>query len=361
MGISIKRVSRRINVLLIFFVTFALFTLSAVAIASAVTAQSSFTPRLTAPESDNEYYYSDMNVFYKYGYPMPNCTAYAYGRAYEILGEEPRLSWNSAERWFTDNEISKAYKTGTTPKLGAVACWSYDGGGHVAVVEKITDDEITFSNSGYGYKNFYLTTAKLSDKNPGQDNWTFQGYIYIGEFESGDIEPPTEETEKQYIITSTNGVNLRDKPSTDGEKLTAIPKNVIITVTETTASQGYTWGKTQYNGFTGWCVLDFAEKISGEPTEPTTQPTTESATETTEETEPTTEFEPSTDEQNTNNILYGDTNSDGRLSITDATLIQYMLADRVVFSEKQMLCADFNRSSRVDVADVTAIQKTLAQ
>lgn len=347
MGNSFKRVSRRIKALLIFFVTFALFTLSAVAIASAVTAQSSFAPRLTAPESDNEYYYSDINVFYKYGYPMPNCTAYAYGRAYEILGEEPKLSWNSAERWFTDNEISKAYKTGTTPKLGAVACWSYDGGGHVAVVEKITDDEITFSNSGYGYKNFYLTTEKLSDKNPRQDNWTFQGYIYIGEFESGNIEPPTEETGKQYIITATNGVNLRDKPSTDGEKLTAIPKNVIITVTETTDSQGYTWGKTQYNGFTGWCVLDFAENISDEPTEPTTQPITD--------------VQPSTNEQNTENIIYGDTNSDGRLSITDATLIQYMLADRVVFSEKQMLCADFNRSSRVDVADVTAIQKTLAQ
>lgn len=355
MGISFKRVSRRIKTSLIFFVVYALFTLSAVAIASAVKAQTSFTPRLTAPESDNKYYYSDINVFYKYGYPMPNCTAYAFGRAYEILGKEPQLSHNAAGRWFTDNAESKAYKTGTTPKLGAVACWSYDGGGHVAVVEKITEDEITFSNSGYGYKNFYLTTAKLSDKNPGQDNWTFQGYIYIGEFESSNIEPPTEEIGEQYIITSTNGVNLRDKPSTDGEKLTAIPKNVVITVTETVAAQDYTWGKTQYGGFTGWCVLDFTEKISDEPTEPATEPSTQPVT------EPTTEVEPSTNGQNTDNILYGDTNLDGRLSISDATLIQYMLADRVVFSEKQMLCADFNRNSRVDVADVTAIQKALAQ
>lgn len=69
---------------------------------------------------------------------MPNCTAYAYGRAYEILGSEPKLSWNNAEQWYGYNKANGYYKYGQTPKVGAIACWSYSyGGGHVAVVERL--------------------------------------------------------------------------------------------------------------------------------------------------------------------------------------------------------------------------------
>lgn len=60
-------------------------------------ATSGFTARLSAPAYSNKYYFNgNYNVFYASGYGMPNCTAYAYGRAYEILGKEPKLSWASA-------------------------------------------------------------------------------------------------------------------------------------------------------------------------------------------------------------------------------------------------------------------------
>ena len=144
-------------------------------------AASSFTPRLSAPPSSNKYYYSNLNLFYKYGYGMPNCTAYAYGRAYEILGSEPNLCRYSAEEWYDYNKKGGYYDYGKTPKLGAIACWYYDnGGGHVAVVEKIENGTITFSNSAYSGENFYLSYASTSDKNAGGNSWwNFQGYIYI--------------------------------------------------------------------------------------------------------------------------------------------------------------------------------------
>ena len=79
-----------------------LFSISVIANAAGTT---SFTPRLSAPDYSNKYYYNgDYNVFYKYGYGMPNCTAYAYGRAYEILGKEPKLSWNGAGQWYGYNQ-----------------------------------------------------------------------------------------------------------------------------------------------------------------------------------------------------------------------------------------------------------------
>lgn len=342
MSVNIKKSAQKAGALLVAFTIFVMWILGAVVICQNANAQSAFTPRLTEPESDNEYYYSDKNVFYKYGYPMPNCTAYAFGRVYEILGKEPSLSHNAAQRWFTDNEKSGAYKTGNTPKLGAVACWKYEDGGHVAVVEEITDTTITFSNSGYGYKNFYLTTASITDANPGQSNWTFQGYIYVCDTENGEQLPPV--TGDKYLITSDNGVNLRDKPSSSGEWLSAIPYNTVITVTNTTQADGYTWGFTSYDNTAGWCVLDFAQKLTPDSTEPTTQ--------TPEETTPQTSV-PDSD-------ILGDTNGDGRLSISDATLIQYKLADRVQFTDAQMKNADFDKNGKVDVSDVTAIQKKLA-
>lgn len=171
-----KKVSAAVLTAVMLFVS--VFSMSMIASAA------SFSPRLSAPSSSNKYYYSNLNVFYKYNYGMPNCTAYAYGRAYEILGSEPKLSWNNAEQWYGYNKANGYYKYGQTPKVGAIACWSYDnGGGHVAVVEKVENGQITFSNSAWSGKNFYLSYASTSDKNAGGNNWwNFQGYIYLGDF-----------------------------------------------------------------------------------------------------------------------------------------------------------------------------------
>lgn len=142
-----------------------------------------YTPRLTAPTSDNAYYYAN-NPFYQSGFGLPNCTAYAYGRFWEITGgSRPALSLGNAEDWFG---YSDGYKRGSTPKLGAVICWrrgtvgtDSDGAGHVAVVEAINDDgSIVTSESGWGSSLFW-TTPRSNDGNWGQSSaYTFQGFIY---------------------------------------------------------------------------------------------------------------------------------------------------------------------------------------
>ena len=70
-------------------------------------AKGTFVPRLTAPKSSNKYYYSDLNKYERFGYGMPNCTAYAWGRAYEIMGYEPNLSLNDADTWWSYNKENK--------------------------------------------------------------------------------------------------------------------------------------------------------------------------------------------------------------------------------------------------------------
>ena len=124
---------------------------------SANAASDTYVSRLTAPSSDNEYYFSNKNIFYSSGYGMPNCTAYAYGRAYEILGSKPSLPSYDARRWY---ELTTGYEKGQEPRVGAIACWWSESSGHVAVVEKIEDGVVTFSNSSWSGTMFYLTTGK---------------------------------------------------------------------------------------------------------------------------------------------------------------------------------------------------------
>lgn len=360
-----------------------------------------FAPRLKAPSKSNKYYYSDLNKYERFGFGMPNCTAYAWGRAYEIMGYEPNLSLNDADTWWQFNKENKYYPYGSKPKLGAVACWNYTtGGGHVAVVEKIEDGVITFSNSAYGGETFYLTYADVDASNGGVYNstWVFKGYIYITEGQSkedyyqslgGDV----------YKVDSYDGVNLRKGAGTSYKTLTAIPDGTEIVVTATKNADGYTWGKTTYDGYTGWCVLDFTDlvykhKVPAPAVPETTVPTpsvpdatvpentvpevTEPLPSEPEETLPATTDEATEDEATFDEATFdeatfdevgmapgesslaGDANGDGKISIADATIIQKYLAKIGEMSDNNKKLADLNCDGRITVADATIIQKKLA-
>lgn len=61
------------------------------------------------------------------------------------------------------------------------------------------------------------------------------------------------------VDTSGSTLTLRSSASTSGSVLASMPDGTILTVTETKSAGGYTWGKTTYNGKTGWCALDYTE------------------------------------------------------------------------------------------------------
>ncbi len=333
-----------------------------------------YTPRLSAPSTTNKYYYSDINIFYKIGLGMPNCTAYAFGRAYEILKTEPKLCHYGAGEWYGYNKTNNYYKYGKTPKLGAIACWNYSGGGHVAVVEEIKNGQITFSNSGWGYKNFYLTYASTSDSTAGgSSTWNFQGYIYIGEYEAADTSYKT----GIYKTNVDDWLNMRSGAGTSYSVVTQIPDNKNLTVTKISNN----WGYTTYNSKSGWVCLDYCDYVSAIPTtQPTTvapttvapttvAPTTIAPTTVTPTTiAPTTVVDTTTEETVTQPAteastgplpVLGDINSDGILTIQDATAIQQYIVGGYDFSAEQMILADINGDGSVNVIDATCIQQIL--
>lgn len=144
-----------------------------------------FVQRTTAPTQADVWYYAN-NPFYKSGYGMPNCTAYAWGRFAELMNAYPKLSTSNAENWW--GHTSDGYARGNTPKVGAVMCWrkgeagnGEDGAGHVAIVEAVNaDGSVTTSESGWGDSRFWWRNTRTK----GSGNWgsgsayTFQGFIY---------------------------------------------------------------------------------------------------------------------------------------------------------------------------------------
>lgn len=150
---------------------------------------SSFVPRLSKVGMLNsKYWYSSTNPFYP-TYGLPNCTCYAWGRFWEISDIVPHLPPYDGGEWWTD---VTGYQTGSTPELGAVACFQQLGGaGHVCIVEEINSDgTITTSNSGYsrnpgGYDDplYFWLDKQSKDNNYLADwmvgrNYLFQGFIY---------------------------------------------------------------------------------------------------------------------------------------------------------------------------------------
>jgi putative cell wall-binding protein len=121
-----------------------------------------FTPRTTAPSTSDYHYYSTQNPFYASGYGMPNCTCYAWGRAWEIRGSKLPVGYTgNANTWWNPTALPK----GSVPRLGAIAVWGGAAGypnygaGHVAVVEAISGSTITVSQSSWGGAVFTMDTV----------------------------------------------------------------------------------------------------------------------------------------------------------------------------------------------------------
>lgn len=158
-----------------------------------------FVPRLTAPEHGDKHYYSNDNIFYACGFGMPNCTAYAWGRLYELSGKRYIGLTGNAED-FIESAARIGLKTGNTPKLGAIICWragqvknSADGAGHVGIVEQIKENgDIVVSQSAWKSTEFYLTTLTKASGYIYDASRAFQGFIYCGiDYEDASQDTPS--------------------------------------------------------------------------------------------------------------------------------------------------------------------------
>ena len=88
---------------------------------------------------------------------------------------------------------------------------------------------------------------------------------------NGAIIPGSDKTNPIYEVTTAAGLNMRDGAGTGYNKVVTLPTGARFTVTETKTAGGYTWGKTVYNGKSGWCVISESGWIKSAGTAPVTE------------------------------------------------------------------------------------------
>lgn len=157
-----------------------------------------------------------------------------------------------------DADASQASKTATIASYvndGYVVVVQVKNGGHYVAVDKVANGTVYIMDSAatgytdlFSYSNSGVTKLQIY-KGP------HNGSGQIGGADPSYFDTTIDPISNKYTITSDNGINLRSGIGTSYDVLTAIPYNATITVTE--IKDG--WGKTTYNGKTGWCTLDYAK------------------------------------------------------------------------------------------------------
>lgn len=226
--------------------------------------------RTSKPSAGNKFYITRSKGGYSHciqGKPtdtcnvLANCVGYACGRFNEIIGSMKYPSLNCNAENFIERAKSLGLKVVNYPTLGGIMVWQKgstlsgsDGAGHVAMVEKIIDNNTIYtSESGYGSSAFWNATRKNTNGKWGQgSSYTFRGCIINPVI--GDVHYKSDEQVKKYIqINTTSGVWCR----TGGygfnyPKYKVIPKNTKceLIAKNVGKANGYNWDKIIYNGKT---------------------------------------------------------------------------------------------------------------
>lgn len=152
--------------------------------------------RTTKPTSGNKFFITKSKGGYStciQGSPtdsqcnvLSNCVGYACGRFNEIIGAMKYLSLNcNAENFIERAKNTYGLEISSVPTLGGIMVWQKgtlsgnDGAGHVAVVEKIIDNNTIYtSESGYGGSAFWNSTRRNTNGRWGLGSaYTFRGCI----------------------------------------------------------------------------------------------------------------------------------------------------------------------------------------
>ena len=206
------------------------------------------------------YYYNKNNPFYAANlggtnysssykqYVIGNCTWYAYARASEMNGKwiNSNFRW-SASKWWDINKQNSYYPYGSTPKVGAIACYS----NHVAVVEKVVNGKPYVSESGWKLSSSKPTSASQLYFHYGTPWYSSpKGYIYVGDASSNNS------VDVSYNVkVTTSNLNMRTGPGTSYKTCGYIKPGTYAITQE---SNG--WGKLSSNGY--WVALKYTSKTS---------------------------------------------------------------------------------------------------
>lgn len=238
-------------------------------------------------------FYKEPNPFDINSATGGNCTWWAWGRFREVYygAVQKDLKWTAGAGnacSFVRIMKNAGYKTGLTPKPGAIICWGYNGAseggdGHVAFVEKVNvarGEIISIEISQSGWSSGPLSNRTLSPGTGkrgtgawklGFNNSYFNGFIYnkvdfgnpagtLKTTDGGETGDGTKHTREWYIKKYGNGARvyflLKDEHKYTHRAACAILGNME----QESGIRTRTGGSFDGNGSEGLCQWTFGRK-----------------------------------------------------------------------------------------------------
>ena len=241
--------------------------------------------RTTTPTKDNKYYLSTKNggysecirpqdynsLSYCNGSVLANCVGYVNSRWMELMGNNKYKKLHANAEKMVEKAKELGLEISPIPVEYGIMVWqkglittTKDGFGHVAIVEKVINDNCIFtSESDYGSTIFHNRIRYNTDK-----KWNASwGSKFIG-----CIKLPVEREEVLKFVTKTLGVNIRktlsfnSKNVASGTKLGTVKKGdgdtkekspiVVKGFIDGIQKDGYQWVLVEYKGQAGYCQYD---------------------------------------------------------------------------------------------------------
>lgn len=221
---------------------------------------------------------------------LSNCVGYASGRFNEIYneitGHTGSHKWNilncNAEN-FIERAVQLGLEISNVPTLGGIMVWQkgtlnwQDGAGHVAVVEKIIDDNTIYtSESAWGGSAFYNSTRSNTNGRWGMGSaYKFRACIVNPAVKTVKVTPTVKRDEnKEQVQVLVTDLNVRMEPSLKATRI-GFAKKGYYNILGKKVAGGYTWlniAEDQYIAFNKEWATILSSKKEEEVT-PTPVPT----------------------------------------------------------------------------------------
>lgn len=226
-----------------------------------------FTQRTTKPTAGNKNYIrkssGGWNTCVK-GNPadkncdvLANCVGYASGRFNEIYNEltghtgHKYTTLNCNAEGFVNRAKAAGLEVGMTPRPGAIMVWQKgatlkgsDGAGHVAIVEKVLDNQTVYSSeSSYGGKAFFNATRKNTNGKwgIGGSGYTFIGFVYNPAVPVIQITPIVERNIYKNQLKTIDVMNVRTGIETNSPSLGTVAKGSIFNYYDEVQGKSSKW------------------------------------------------------------------------------------------------------------------------
>lgn len=181
-----------------------------------------------------------------------NCVGYADGRFHEIANRPQMDLFDPIDAdLIYDNAIQHGLKASQKPALGALMCWrDKNGGGHVAIVEEIIDENtVNSSNSGWNSDAFYMSVRKK-----GKGNWhTNPDRIFLGFILQPNTPDPGPTPFTPYIVKLESGTPIFKIDGAIVTQVSFITQSTGYTIVDECVTNYLKYGKLKSGA--GWVLL----------------------------------------------------------------------------------------------------------